>query len=461
MLCGYPTSGEDTVQKLRAVGTWWMPGNEDRKVPGILEFDLFDAGRLTLIGSLQHVADVATPEMQEDGSSVIKVTQDLLDSLGHYGRLHGLAEGRSFTLEGCFRLNSRNGLFGHADEETIYVNRAYDGIWFEGDEVAAGHKISFVVDGLYEWVAKSGITQVIRHPTPDGEPWVELHGRGLPKETAPLPEAGEASLGQRMTTSSPKSASTLTESFVIECRYDQKIAVEELLDTASDMQDLVTIATGRSAQYEEVKVFDADLADNAVPGRKEGLPFIVWSAWTALRSEGSKPLTPRDLFFNMDDIGGMAGFARWAKIAKKYRSPLGRAMATKYAERMYVSDRLLNLAAALEGFDREATQISKGRTFAERIDRCIDIAGPQFSTLVDDASRWASELKTHRNEIAHHYGRRMREATEEQLFLADSAYWLLVFCLLREAAFDDVVFDKIRADRRVVYLAKRLRALST
>jgi hypothetical protein len=53
----------------------------------------------------------------------------------------------------------------------------------------------------------------------------------------------------------------------------------------------------------------------------------------------------------------------------------------------------------------------------------------------------------------------MRQATEEQLFIAESAYWLLVFCILREAGFADAVFDKILADRRVVYLGDRLREL--
>ena len=43
------------------------------------------------------------------------------------------------------------------------------------------------------------------------------------------------------------------------------------------------------------------------------------------------------------------------RIAERYRSPLGRAMATKYAGQIYVSDRFLNRAAALEGFDRIRT----------------------------------------------------------------------------------------------------------
>ena len=66
-----------------------------------------------------------------------------------------------------------------------------------------------------------------------------------------------------------------------------------------------------------------------------------------MRKEGIKPLKSHDLFFTLDDIGGIKGFAEWMRVADRYRSALGRAMATKYAERMYVSDRFLNGAAAL------------------------------------------------------------------------------------------------------------------
>jgi hypothetical protein len=134
-------------------------------------------------------------------------------------------------------------------------------------------------------------------------------------------------------------------------------------------------------------------------------------------------------------------------------------MATKYAARMYVSDKLLNRAAALDGFDRIRTGVGWGRKFAARVRECIDIARPQFECLVHDPAKFTTELKDHRDEIAHHYGRRMRQATEAQLYISDAAYWLLMFCLLRQASAADVTFDKLLSHRKLQFLANKLRAV--
>jgi hypothetical protein len=88
--------------------------------------------------------------------------------------------------------------------------------------------------------------------------------------------------------------------------------VPDLLDTASDIQDLVSLATDASAQFGFVKGSHPDLV--AAHGREF---FTVWSAWTALRKDGIEP--PRhDLFFTLDDIGGMNVFAEWMRVAEKY-----------------------------------------------------------------------------------------------------------------------------------------------
>lgn len=439
------------METLEVAGVWWMPSRRDHKVPGILTFDLQAGGLLRLIGGLRTPEDLAVPEKMPDGSTKITVTEDLLRAAGNYGRLHGECEGRSFTLEGCFQRSVR-GALSAPYEEVIYANNVYDNVWFSADERAEGDALYFDVDGLTEWVALSGLVQTFYQAPADGEPWVKVEGVSLPQLEAELPGKGTVTLGQNLSTKSPGTSLSLTESFSFELVYNSNIAVLDLLDTASDIQDLVSLATDRSAQYGFVKGSHPDLV--GAHGRRF---FTVWSAWTALRKEGMKPLKPHDLFFTLDDIGGINGLAEWMRVADRYRSPLGRAMATKYAERMYVSDRFLNRAAALEGFDRIRTP--GDRHFADRTRQCIDIAGPQFESLVHDPAKWTTELKHHRNEIAHHYGRRMRQATEDQLYISDAAYWLLMFCLLRQASVADATFDKLLSHPKLQFLANKLRGM--
>jgi hypothetical protein len=432
-----------------------MPENPDHKVPGILKFAHDSGGRLTLIGGLRTPEDLAVPEATPGGGSQLRITDDLIQAAGTYGRLHGECDGRALTLEKCFQLRSRGSFFSRPYEEVIYVNHVYDGAWFTDDEAVAGDKLTFALDGLTEWVGLSGIGMTVFDKPDPGTPWVQLDGSSLAREEVSLDDGGRATLVHRLSTSQPGTSVSLKEGFVLSFEYEDKVAVEVLLDSASDVQDVVSIATDRSAQYQEIEVYHPDLVDD----RERRHSFKVWSAWTALRQEGAKPLSRHDLFFTLQDLGGMKGLSEWMRVASKYRSPLGRAMATKYSERMYVSDRFLNCAAALEGFDRIDTGVAQGRIFADRIRRCVDIAGPQFGVVIHDADRWVEELKHNRNEIAHHYGRRMRQATEEQVDISGAAAWLLIFCLLREASAPEALFDKIIKHRKLQYLAGRHRTM--
>ncbi len=439
------------MERLEVAGHWWLPENESNKVAGILTFDLRKGGQLALIGAFRRAVSAADRENLPAGVTAYSAERYVIDS--NYGRLHGLAGGKSFTLEGCFRQQTR-GSFGKPYEEKVYVNGVYEGIQIPDGEEASGDLLDFSVDGLSEWIARSGLSQIHHSGVPDGETCVELHGALVPLRVAPLPDEGEIRIGHRLNSQTPASSASLTESFSIQLRFPSKVPVEDLIDLASDFQDLVSIATGRTAQFGEIQVGHPEVF-REVNGERFPLKYTIWSAWTALRDDQLKPLNRFDLFFNLEDIGGIDALTAWMAVARKYRSALGRTMATRYSQDGYLSDRLLNRAAALEGFDRIDTGISNGRTFAQRIRRCVDLAGPRFAEVVYDPEKWITELKDQRNEIAHHYGRRMRQAVEEQLYLADGAYWLLVFCLLKETGVADPVFDHIAAHRKLKHLARK------
>jgi hypothetical protein len=68
-------------------------------------------------------------------------------------------------------------------------------------------------------------------------------------------------LGQNLSTKGPGNSLSLTESFSCKLAYDGSVSIEDLLDTASDIQDLVSIATDRSAQY----------------GSVQASPLILWT----------------------------------------------------------------------------------------------------------------------------------------------------------------------------------------
>ena len=48
-------------------GHWWLPGREDKKIPGDLKFDPESGGTLTLMGALSLWTDYAEPQIGENG----------------------------------------------------------------------------------------------------------------------------------------------------------------------------------------------------------------------------------------------------------------------------------------------------------------------------------------------------------------------------------------------------------
>ncbi|WP_157571451.1 hypothetical protein [Kocuria rosea] len=55
---------------------------------------------------------------------------------------------------------------------------------------------------------------------------------------------------------------------------------------------------------------------------------------------------------------------------------------------------------------------------------------------------WATLVKKNRNTVAHHNAE-IADATTAQIVLGRSAFWLYVFCLLRDVDAPEVVFEKL------------------
>jgi ApeA N-terminal domain 1 len=212
-ICPVPFS-EVAMETLEVAGLWWMPTRPDHKVPGTLTFDLRKAGRLKLIGGLRTPLDRA---------------EDFTDA-STYGRLHGECEGHPFTLEGCFQRSLR-GAPSAPYGEVIYVNNVYEDVWFSADERAEGDGLNFDVDGLTEWVARSGLVQTFCDSPADGEPWVKLEGVSLPKREAGLPGTGTVTIEQKLSTKGRDTSLSLTESYSFKLAYDSNVPVLDLLDT--------------------------------------------------------------------------------------------------------------------------------------------------------------------------------------------------------------------------------------
>jgi ApeA N-terminal domain 1 len=162
------------------------------------------------------------------------------------------------------------------------------------------------------------------------------------------------------------------------------------------------------------------------------------------------------MYFTFDHLGGIDGIGRWLAVAADYRSELGRVMATRYREGMVLEDRIMNVSAALDSFDKYRRGDDDAH-YLERIRQCIELAGRPFLDLVaQDPAEWAKSVKEARNDLAHHRERFRVEGNVGDHILAEQLFWLFAICMLRIAQAPDAVYDAISNHAEIRWLSKRV-----
>jgi hypothetical protein len=444
-------------------GQWWLPGQEDDRVSGTLRFDPQHGSELRLIGRLRDPMNFAEREQSDDGSVVMSVTSETLERAGVYERIHGAVGSTAYTLDDCFRTRATNVMFSSGGAtEVIHVNRVLKSVLFDAGEPLEATICTFDLRYLTAWMTETGIDETHyfaedRENRSD-EPYWTLAARGLDSRSAGLDGyrlSIEHSVGIKGDRINERS---LTQRFYARITADKMRDVDELAELASDLQDLVAIGTGRDAVVEGMSFRRPDLVEKIGPTGEREVPIEYFVPWS-VRDSSKKPgeLQPHEMYFSFQQLGEMDGVARWMNAADKHRSALGRVMSTRYSPQMFVSDRLLNCAAALEAFDRVSTGFG-GSKFKTRMIRCAKLAGSAFTDLVGDIDQWAESIRLSRDDLAHHLGRTPERKGSTQYFLGQSVYWLFVLCMLREAEARAEVFDQIAGSQQLLWLKPKVQA---
>jgi len=228
-------------------GEWWLPGHEDRKVPGLLRFGREEGARLRLIGALREVDDVAIREPLEGGGYSISVTEDDIADAGTYDRVLGIAENELYTLERCLSISRSSGFPGRVTyRQVVHIERVYRGIHFGYGEVAGANGARLDFAGLTAWVARSGLTQSITVDQSGGMQ-AEVRGERLPDETVAIPGGGALTLRHRLWPNTQADSVGFGQKFIFELSYAAVLLDSDLIAIVSDLQDLVTIGSGRIA----------------------------------------------------------------------------------------------------------------------------------------------------------------------------------------------------------------------
>lgn len=423
-------------------GDWWPPGRDGSAVKGTLE--ITDAGAMTLelLGTITG----------KDRGQLAKDDLDL-EEPGVHPLIHGVGRGSSFTLLECFPTRSELHLLTGMSSEVLHVGRILRGAHLTTPDLSGFTSLWFEIDGMVEWMAGPRVSYAhIESPSPVT---LSLTLAVRPEESIAGPDGVTVTIRHTPTVSADgREGALLVQGYTIGIESAEPCTIDSLLAYASDLQDLVSIGTGATSGFRRVHAchprFQIQRGDQLTDQ-----PLEVLARWTVPRSDG--PLSAPDILFTYEELGGVGGLKDWLNAAAKHRRSLDRVMATRYAKDIFVTDRLMNYAAAIEAFDQvDYPDAKDGQRIPHktRLARCASHAGEPFVRLAGDPDKWVAAFKEARDDVAHH-----RPATDDSsthYYLAESAYWLYALCVLRAANAPNTALDAIVDHRSCRWLSSRL-----
>ncbi|CAM3940365.1 ApeA N-terminal domain 1-containing protein [Rheinheimera salexigens] len=119
-------------------GYFWLPQNEDKKIPGTLS--ILDGGKIEL----------EVVGLFDESIEALNGNDDLSRIIGHIEK-DGLV-----TLEDCF-YRTKNIAFGGISKSFVHVHKVISGVAYKKDEKVTFNTVSFAVEGINEWVGITGI----------------------------------------------------------------------------------------------------------------------------------------------------------------------------------------------------------------------------------------------------------------------------------------------------------------
>jgi hypothetical protein len=441
-------------QTLDLRGRWWLPDHDDHQVFGTLTWNADDGGTLHLHDELRPV--VWLDNVLADGS-VQKYRADQGEFQRTYPLIFGRVGNRAYTLLDSFRISARE--YDMDDRtEKVHVNRFLEGAWFDDPDELRVDRVVIDMRHLTGWVNHSGLE--VEWPRADGadeDVFAVVTARTLPPFTTEHDGVSLRIFQGLGGTGDHVHELGVGQSWSLRLQQPEPEPLDTFLDAASDFQDLVSIAVGKTAQYEKVVLHHPDVPLLSAGGtpiknlRHDITYYIRWSN----RSAACEPVKDHDMYFTFDGLGGIDGVGRWLAVAADHRTELGRVMATRYREGMVLEDRIMNVSAALDSFDKHRRDDDDAH-YVDRIKHCIALAGQPFVDLIaQDPADWAKTVKETRHDLAHHRERFRTDGSVGDDLLAEQLFWLFVLCMLRLMDAPDAVYEVIGKHSQIRWLTER------
>lgn len=443
-------------------GLWWLPGDPDSKVPGVLRYDPETGLELSLIGTFEdRIMSHPSP-----GMTVFHEGQQTWDVI------HGAADQREITLLDCVPRGARR-TFGarvaSPDKQTVSAAIAVIGAHVSGRDETAFSASQVSVEDLGLWAALPVFDGFIGAPggQPDGSGSISVK----PADDRVVKVGGtEFRLTHQITLPSFDERKGETVARMRDIKFLQVVppaafSLTDAMDATSLIQDLISLATHRASGVIWMRV---ELAETD-PRPEEGGPAqrrradVLYQPTVRGKRDG-KGTDPHRVFFTCASLPFEDVVPRWCEARERLKAATNLILGLRYAPATYIESNLLTAAGAAEVLHRglrigkrpfpasdfkamrDAMLAKAPEEHRDRLrkairndptlhDRLLDLAArpdqQAIALLMPDIGRWATRTTRARNDLAHE-GRTPHHSVSELIAVVRVTTAVVILNLLQE-----------------------------
>lgn len=316
------------MKEIEYKGIWWLPGNEENYISGILKFNSDEGAHLELIGQLAGYENLET---------------DII--------IGKTSNGTNITLYKCFEINktfSSNGF----PTTIIFANMIFEGVQFNSEEDIKFNEVSCHFSNLDEWAWMNAINIDM---LPDNE--LEIKYK--------LPEKLRVDISEEYTVEIYPKAQTPRRSIVQkEANIIQKIYVkvinkknnsfEELKGKLQHVQHFISLGIGEPIAVMEV-IGETEANKEEFDG-KFLYPKVTMYYCIKQPSKAYKTILPLHMLFNLRHIKDEfeVVLSKWFSKEEILKPVFNLYFGTLYNSHMYLEQKFSNLIQAIESYHRRS-----------------------------------------------------------------------------------------------------------
>lgn len=332
-------------------GRWWLPGDEDHKFSGVLEFDPATGIVLRMVGGFEyHVFDEPVPGMRTYSGQ-----------MREWPVVFGQAENRAITLLDCRAVSGKSYNFAEPETLRLRARTVLDGCWLPDVDRAMFVGADASIENLTWWDPTSTVTGKVHFPK-DGEPGPttgELHVAPT-DELAAATEHMKVTLRRtytlpRLETNRSETVARIRDWTVLSAEFDAPVALESALEPVEAVRDLVSLATSDSCGIVWQRVWlepqpDAYSEDHPQAGRPHKID--CYRRQQVVASPGGKTPDAEELLIRLQEVAFADLLPRWFEVRKKFQAASNIVLGMRYAPSNSLESRVTNAVGSAESFHR-------------------------------------------------------------------------------------------------------------